>query len=173
MCRHMCTDHAWTPAETNTTIAHRGLKTVISNQKKKSHSHSLSWTNKALQENTSIEAQGIILFFSIHGNIFPLTSPLACSLSRALDTHSAQTAPKTTVCSAFHSFETTYHLLDPVKSFPMETEGLFKQDLVFHCPLIWEWSKVWQICQRLLNVVLVPKQHPKSLEIIQIPKWQL
>ena len=57
----------------------------------------------------------------------------------------------------FHSCDTTYHLLDPVKGFPMETEGLFKQDLVFHCPLIWEWSKVWQICQRLLDVVLVPE----------------
>lgn len=109
-----------------------------------------------------------MLFLSTHGSIFPLTSPLAYSLPRALDRSSAQSALKMTVqppVLLFHSSDTTYHLLDPVKSFPMETECLFKQDLVFHCPLIWEWCKVWQICQRLLNVVLVPKQHPKGLEI--------
>lgn len=70
-------------------------------QPKKKISQSLSWTSKALQENTSTETLGIILFLSIHGSIFPLTSPLACSLPRALDTHLAQTALKMTVCSAF------------------------------------------------------------------------
>lgn len=145
-------------------------------QPNKLHSHSLSWMNKALQENTSTKTLETMLFLSIHSQIFPLTSPLACSLPRALDRSSPQSALKTTVpppVLLFHSCDTTYHLLDPVKGFPMETEGLFKQDLVFHCPLIRERSKVWQICQRLLYVVLVPKQHPEGLEITRTPSGQL
>ena len=116
-----------------------------------------------------------MLFLSSHSIIFPPTSPLARFLSKALDSSSARSAQEIIQLPVllFHSSDTTYHLLDPVKGFPMETEGLFKQDLVFHCPLIWEWSKVWQICQRLLDVVLVPKQHPESLETTRTPQGQL
>lgn len=41
----------------------------------------------------------------------------------------------------------TYHLLDSMKGFPMKTKGLFKQDFIFHSPLIWEGGKVGQISQ--------------------------
>lgn len=41
----------------------------------------------------------------------------------------------------------TYHLLDSMKSFPMKTKGLLKQDFIFHSPLIWEGGKVGQISQ--------------------------
>lgn len=59
----------------------------------------------------------------------------------------------------------TYHLLDAVEALPMETEGLFKQDSVLHCPLIRKWSEVRQVCQRFLNVVFVPEKHPQRLKI--------
>lgn len=41
----------------------------------------------------------------------------------------------------------THHLLDSMKSFPMKTKGLLKQDFIFHSPLIWEGGKVGQISQ--------------------------
>lgn len=41
----------------------------------------------------------------------------------------------------------THHLLDSMKSFPVKTKGLLKQDFIFHSPLIWEGGKVGQISQ--------------------------
>lgn len=58
----------------------------------------------------------------------------------------------------------SYHLLDSVEALPMETEGLFEQDSVLHRPLIRKRCEVWQVCQRFLNVVFVPEEHPQSLE---------
>lgn len=57
----------------------------------------------------------------------------------------------------------THHLLDPVKALAMEAESLLKQHFVLHCPVIWERGEVGQICQGLLNVMLVPEEHAKSL----------
>lgn len=113
-----------------------------------------------------------MLFLSSHNITFPPIFPSASSLSEVLHSSSALKIVQLSVL-LFQPSDTTYHLLDPVKGFPMETESLLKQDLVFHCPLIWEWSEVWQIRQRFLNVVLVPKQHPKSLEITRTPQGQL
>jgi hypothetical protein len=56
-----------------------------------------------------------------------------------------------------------YHLLNPVKALPMKTKGLFKQDFIFHCPLIRKGSEVREISKGLLNVMLMPEQHAKSL----------
>jgi len=56
-----------------------------------------------------------------------------------------------------------YHLLDPVEALPMETKGLFKQDFVFHCPLIRKGREIREVRKGLLNVVLVPEQHAKCL----------
>lgn len=56
-----------------------------------------------------------------------------------------------------------YHLLDAVKTLPVETEGLFEQDFVLHRPLIWKRGEVGQVGQRLFNVVFVPKEHAQSL----------
>ena len=58
----------------------------------------------------------------------------------------------------------THHLLDSMKSFPVKTKGLLKQDFIFHSPLIWEGGKVGQISQWFFNIMLMPKEHPKSLE---------
>lgn len=57
----------------------------------------------------------------------------------------------------------THHLLDPVKALAMEAEGLLKQHFVLHRPVIWEGGEVGQVCHGLLNVVLVPEEHAKSL----------
>lgn len=57
----------------------------------------------------------------------------------------------------------THHLLDPVKALAMEAESLLKQHFVLHRPVIWEWGEVRQVCQGLLNVVLVPEEHAKCL----------
>lgn len=57
----------------------------------------------------------------------------------------------------------THHLLNPVKALAMEAKGLLKQDFVLHCPVIWEGGEVGQVCQGLLNVMLVPEEHAKSL----------
>lgn len=57
-----------------------------------------------------------------------------------------------------------HHLLDSMESFPMKTKGLLKQDFVFYRPLVWEGREVGQVGQRLLNVMLMPEEHPKSLE---------
>jgi hypothetical protein len=45
----------------------------------------------------------------------------------------------------------------------MKTKGLFKQDFIFHCPLIRKGSEVREISKGLLNVMLMPEQHAKSL----------
>lgn len=57
-----------------------------------------------------------------------------------------------------------YHLLDAVEALPVETEGLFKQDSVLHRPLIGKRGEVRQVCERFLNVVFVPEEHPQSLK---------
>lgn len=41
----------------------------------------------------------------------------------------------------------THHLLDPMECLPVKTEGLLKQDFIFHSPLIWEGGEVGQISQ--------------------------
>ena len=56
-----------------------------------------------------------------------------------------------------------YHLLDPVEALPVEAEGLFEQHLVLHRPLVWKRGEVWQVGQRLLDVVFVPEEHAKRL----------
>lgn len=56
-----------------------------------------------------------------------------------------------------------YHLLDTVEALPVEAEGLFKQNLVLHRPLIWKRCEVGEISQRLVDVVFVPEEHPQSL----------
>lgn len=58
----------------------------------------------------------------------------------------------------------TDHLLDAVEALSMEAEGLFEQDSVLHRPLVREWSEVWQVSQRFLNVVFVPEKHAESLK---------
>lgn len=45
----------------------------------------------------------------------------------------------------------------------MEAEGLLKQNLVLHRPLIWKWCEVREISQRLVDIVFVPEEHPQSL----------
>ena len=57
-----------------------------------------------------------------------------------------------------------HHLLDAVECLAMETEALFKENLVLHRPLIWERREVGQVCQGLLYIVLVPEQHAQRLE---------
>lgn len=57
----------------------------------------------------------------------------------------------------------THHLLDPVKALAMEAEGLLKQHFVLHRPVIWEGGEIGQVCQGLLNVVLMPEEHAKGL----------
>ena len=47
----------------------------------------------------------------------------------------------------------------------MKAEGLFKQHLVLHSPLIREWSEVGQVRQSSINIVLVPKQHAQCLKL--------
>ena len=54
----------------------------------------------------------------------------------------------------------THHLLDPVEALSMKAEGLFKQDLVLHRPLVWKWCEVWEISQGLVDIVFVPEEHP-------------
>ena len=44
-----------------------------------------------------------------------------------------------------------------MEAFAMEAEGLLKQNLILHRPLVWEWRKVRQVRQGLLYIVLVPK----------------
>ena len=51
----------------------------------------------------------------------------------------------------------TNHLAYAVKAFPMKAEGLFKQHLIFNCPLVRERSEVCQVSESLVNVMLVPK----------------
>lgn len=61
------------------------------------------------------------------------------------------------------SIVVVYHLLDAMEALAMEAEGLFKQNFVLHRPLVWKRCEVWQVGQRLLDVVFVPEQHAKSL----------
>lgn len=60
-------------------------------------------------------------------------------------------APSPRVCcwggGGGFSISSTHHLLNSMKSFPMKTKGLLKQDFIFHSPLIWEGGKVGQISQ--------------------------
>ena len=58
-----------------------------------------------------------------------------------------------------HLETTQYHRFNFVKSFPMETEGLFKEDFVFGSPLLRKGQKILKVFQSPFNVVLVPKQH--------------
>ena len=53
-----------------------------------------------------------------------------------------------------------------MEALAVEAEGLLKQDLVFHCPVVREGGEVGQVRQRLLHVVLVPEQHAKGLRNI-------
>lgn len=162
---HVCTDHAWAPAETKHYYSTQGTENHNFQPIKIAQSEFiLSWQSTS-GKHFCMDCRSSTVFISI---TFPPIFPSACSLSEALHSSSALKIVQLSVL-LFQPSDTTYHLLDPVKGFPMKTESLFKQDLVFHCPLIWEWSEVWQIRQRFLNVVLVPKQHPKSLEIIRTP----
>lgn len=45
----------------------------------------------------------------------------------------------------------------------MEAEGLLKQHLVLHGPLLREGREVCQVSQGLLHIMLVPKQHSQGL----------
>lgn len=56
-----------------------------------------------------------------------------------------------------------HHLTDTMEALPMKTKRLLKQDSVFHGPLVGEWREVWQVRQRFLDVVFVPKQHAEGL----------
>lgn len=62
------------------------------------------------------------------------------------------------------SWSCAHHLLDAVEALPVEAEGLLKQHLVLHRPLLWQRGEVGQVSQRLLHVVLVPEEHTQSLE---------
>lgn len=56
-----------------------------------------------------------------------------------------------------------YHLLDPLETFAVEAEGLFKQHLVLYRPLVRKRGEVGQVSQRLLYVVLMPQEHAQCL----------
>lgn len=51
----------------------------------------------------------------------------------------------------------TDHLSDAMEGLAMKAEGLLKQHLVLHGPLIGEGSEVGQVGQSTVHVVLVPK----------------
>ena len=51
----------------------------------------------------------------------------------------------------------TDHLSDAMEGFAMKAEGLLKQHLVLHSPLIREGSEVGQVSQSPVHVVFVPK----------------
>lgn len=46
----------------------------------------------------------------------------------------------------------------------MKAEGLLEQNLVLHGPLVWKRREVWQVGQRLVDIVFVPEEHPQSLK---------
>lgn len=50
-----------------------------------------------------------------------------------------------------------------MEALPVETERLLKQNFVLHRPLVWKRREVWQVGQRLLNVVFMPEEHAQSL----------
>lgn len=55
-------------------------------------------------------------------------------------------------------------MLDTVETLPVEAEGLFEQNLVLHGPLVWKRREVWEVGQRLVDIVFVPEEHPQSLK---------
>lgn len=65
--------------------------------------------------------------------------------------------------SSYDHTAKSYHLLNPMETLPMETECLFKENFVFHCPFIGERCKVGQVSEGFLNVVLVPEEHAEGL----------
>lgn len=46
----------------------------------------------------------------------------------------------------------------------MKAEGLFEQNLVLHRPLVRKRREVWEVGQRLVDIVFVPEEHPQSLK---------
>lgn len=87
-----------------------------------------------------------ICFFQFILTLLPLTL-----LSPSVAVHHAGFSPRL-LPGVVELHQTCYrfirkHLLDSMKSFPVKTKGLLKQDFIFHSPLIWEGGKVGQISQ--------------------------
>lgn len=57
----------------------------------------------------------------------------------------------------------THHLPNTVKAFAMKLERLIEQHSVLRRPFVRKRRKIGQVMNRLLQVVLVPEQHPQSL----------
>lgn len=51
-----------------------------------------------------------------------------------------------------------------METLPVKAEGLFEQNLVLHCPLVRKRREVWEVGQRLVDIVFVPEEHPQSLK---------